>query len=169
MTDEENTQPTPSEDPVPAPIFDLAAWQKEHDDYNRRFIELLLENKTALFNVLAAAGIAIVDVTFDGYGDSGQIESIEAKGSDSDKIIDLPSVQIEIVTPIWGRPNVDRQTFSVGEAIEHLAYAFLRETHCGWENNDGAYGDFTFDVADRTISLDYHERYTETNYSHHSF
>ena len=31
-------------------------------------------------------------------------------------------------------------------------------THDGWENSDGAYGDFTFDVAERTITLDYNER-----------
>jgi hypothetical protein len=50
-----------------------------------------------------------------------------------------------------------------------LAYSFLRQTHEGWENNDGAFGDFTFDVAERSITLEYNERYTETNYSEHVF
>jgi hypothetical protein len=54
-------------------------------------------------------------------------------------------------------------------SIERLAYHLLERTHCGWENNDGAYGDFTFDVAERTITLDYNERYTASEYSQHVF
>ena len=42
--------------------------------------------------------------------------------------------------------------------VEQTAYDFLRETHRGWENNEGAYGDLHFDVNDRTITLDYNER-----------
>lgn len=53
--------------------------------------------------------------------------------------------------------------------IERLVYDLLTDTHCGWENNDGAYGDFTFDVAERTITLDHNERYTASEYSQHVF
>jgi hypothetical protein len=42
-------------------------------------------------------------------------------------------------------------------------------THDGWENSDGAYGDFTFDIAERTITLDYNERYMQSEYSQHLF
>ena len=55
------------------------------------------------------------------------------------------------------------------DAIEKLAYDFLEETHGGWENNDGAYGDITFDVATRTITLAYHERHMDSDYSEHVF
>jgi hypothetical protein len=149
------------------PIFDIAAWEQKQQEHNRRFDELLLANKTALFDALASVGIEIVDVNFDGYGDSGQIESIEAK--DGDNVIELPTTQIEIATPVWNSPEIHRQAMTVHDAIEHFVYELLRKTHDGWENDDGAYGGFTFDAADRTITLDYHERYTDTNYSHHSF
>lgn len=154
-------------EPARAPIFDIVAWEQKQQEHDRRFDELLLANKTALFDVLASTGIEIVDVNFDGYGDSGQIESIEAKGGDN--VIELPTTQIEIVTPVWDSPEIHRQTMTAHDAIEHLVYELLRKTHDGWEDNDGAYGDFTFDVADRTITLDYNERYIETDYSHHSF
>ncbi|MFT2095132.1 DUF6878 family protein [Acidiphilium multivorum] len=154
-------------EPERALIFDYAAWEQKQQEYDCRFDELLLANKTALFDVLSAAGIEIVDVNFDGYGDSGQIESMEAKGGDH--VIELPATQIDITMPVWDSLETHRQTMTVHDAIEHLVYAFLRKTHDGWANDDGAYGDFTFDVADRTITLDYHERYTDTNYSHHSF
>ena len=55
------------------------------------------------------------------------------------------------------------------EAIETLVYDVLNQTHGGWENNDGACGDFTFDVAERTITLDYNERHMESDYSQHVF
>ncbi len=53
------------------------------------------------------------------------------------------------------------------EAIETMSYALLESSHGGWENNDGAYGDFVFDVAAGTIALDYNERFsTSENYQH---
>ena len=129
--------------------------------------ELLPANKTALFDALAAAGIEIVTVLFDGYGDSGQIENIEAKAGDD--VVALPPGEVEIAAAVWGSSELERTGRAVREAIERLAYDFLEETHDGWENSDGAYGDFTFDVAERTITLDYNERHMESDYSQHVF
>jgi hypothetical protein len=39
----------------------------------------------------------------------------------------------------------------------------------GWEDNEGAYGEFTFDIANRKIKLDYNERYTGSHNSQHVF
>ena len=117
--------------------------------------------------MLAAAGVTVVVVTFDGYGDSGQIENIEAKADD--EVAALPSGEVEITSAVWGEAELDRTTMTVRDAIERLAYDFLQEAHDGWENSDGAYGDFTFDVAERTITLDYNERHMESDYSQHVF
>jgi len=153
MTD---TEPTP----------DPAAWDEKNRAHERRASEFLPANKTALFDVLAAAGITIVTVTFDGYGDSGQIENIEAKAG-KEEVIALPQTQIELAFPVWESLDVERRVQSVSEAIETLAYAFLNRSHQGWENDDGAYDEFTFDVAAQTITLDYNERYTSSeNYTH---
>ena len=40
---------------------------------------------------------------------------------------------------------------SLEAAIETLVYDYLETTHPGWEINDGAFGTFVFDVAERTI------------------
>ena len=118
-----------------------------------------------MFDSLTAAGIETVTVMFDGYGDSGQIERIDVEAGE--ETIPLPSDRIEIARTTWESPEIERQTQTVHEAIETLVYDFLRQTHSGWEINDGAYGEFTFDVAERTIKLDYNERYTSSeNYSH---
>jgi hypothetical protein len=142
-------------------------WQQQERELARITSEVLTLNKTALFDALAAAGITTVIVNFDGYGDSGQVEAIEARAGDEERA--LPAVEIAIASANWGSATVDRQTQPLREAIETLVYDVLDQTHGGWGNDDGACGDFTFDVAERTITLDYNERYVESNYSQHVF
>ena len=153
------------------PEFDMAAsvarFFAERDERNRRAEAVRPDNKTALFDALAAAGITLVTVTFDGSGDSVQIEDITAQSDD--RTVDLPQGEITIATVAWGTDKVTAISMGVEAAIEQLAYDFLSETHGGWENNDGAYGEFSFDVAARTITLDYNERYTATEFYSHEF
>ena len=155
-------------------IFDTATssrvasdWDAKGAAQDRLHAELQPQNQAALFDALAAAGITLIVVTFDGYGDSGQIENIEAKTGDA--VVAMPAGDVEIAEAIWDQPERRRSTVSIADAIERLAYDLLERTHCGWENNDGAYSDFTFDVAERTITLDYNERYTASEYSQHVF
>lgn len=124
-------------------------------------------NKVALFDALAAGGIITLVVSFDGYGDSGQIESVEARDEMGEAA--LPEVEIELASPTYDGQDVDRRTLPLARAVEELAYDLLEETHAGWENNDGAYGDFVFDVAERSIILDHHSRYTAVDSYTHEF
>ena len=152
---------------TPEPAADGAAFDQKQREYARRAEEIRAANKTVLFDSLAAAGIKTVTVFFDGYGDSGQIELIDVEAGEG--TILLPADQIEIARTTWESPEIERQTLTVREAIEALVYDFLRQTHDGWENSDGAYGEFTFDVAARTIKLDYNERYTSSEHYSHEF
>jgi hypothetical protein len=158
------TEPSPITPTAAAALTDRNVQYGEHD---RRNGELRPGNKTAVFDALAAAGLTVVVVTFDGYGDSGQIENIEAKIGN--EIVVLPSGEIEIAAAVWDHAEPERTVMSVHDAIERLAYDFLQDTHDGWENSDGAYGDFIFDVAERSITLDYNERHMESDFSRHSF
>ena len=147
-----------------APVPD---WETKSAEHERRDAELRPVNKTAVFDALAAAGITIVVVAFDGYGDSGQIENVEAKTGEA--LVALPSGEVEIASAVWDQAEPDRTAMTVHDAIERLVFEFLGMTHDGWENSDGGYGDFTFDVAERTITLDYNERYMQSEYSQHVF
>jgi len=148
-----------------APAIDGAAFDQKQREYACRAEEIRAANKAVLFDALAAAGVETVTVIFDGYGDSGQIERIDVEAGEG--TILLPSDRIEIARTTWESPEIERQTLTVHEAVETLAYDFLRQVHSGWEINEGAYGEFTFDVAERTIKLDYNERYTSSeNFSH---
>jgi hypothetical protein len=135
--------------------------------FNRVDTDTRPHNKAAVFDALAAAGITHVIVSFDGCGDSGQIESIEAKKGDD--IVDLPGPQIDIHRTHWGMSQPECLVLTLTDAVEQLAYDCLEDRHGGWENNEGAYGEFAFDVAARTITLDYNERYIETANDQHVF
>src|SRR3546814_13327159 len=89
-------------------------------------------------------------------GDSGQIEDIQAHAGD--QLADIPTTPVEIARLDFHATEPERLTEPLSEAIETLAYAFLEQTHGGWENNEGAFGEFVFDVAGETITLDYNER-----------
>jgi hypothetical protein len=124
-------------------------------------------NKDALFDALHSAGITSILVHFDGCGDSGQIEDIDVVVGDQPA--DFPPQSIALLRVDWGESEATQSQCSVRDAVETLAYDFLQETHAGWENNEGAYGDFTFDVAQRTITLDYNERIETSEYTQHIF
>ena len=153
--------------PTPDTTFDFAAWQTQERERARLAAEVMPGNKAAVFEILARAGITLVTVGFDGCGDSGQIESIDAYAGNT--AAELPSGEIELAELGLGGGKVERSAFTLRDAIEKLAYDFLEETHGGWEDNEGAYGEFTFDVATRTITLAYNERHMESDYSEHVF
>lgn len=143
---------------------DFTDYLARHAEHKRRLDECRPGNIAALFDALAASGITTVVVIFDGYGDSGQVESIDA--SDAQGEVALSECEIAFASPGDG-DAIEHTAMSLHDALEDLAYDLLRDTHAGWENNDGAYGEFTFDVAARTISLDHNERYTAIeSYSH---
>ena len=99
-------------EPTDVSVSPSDPWQQQERELARIASEVLPANKTALFDALAAAGITTVIVNFDGCGDSGQIEMIEAKAGDD--VVPLPTVEIEIASAVWGSATIDRQTRPVG-------------------------------------------------------
>ena len=116
---------------------------------------------------LMAAGITHVTVTFDGAGDSGQIESIGAWSGET--AVEFPETEIAYAALTWDDPEVEMRQLSLVDVVEQLAYDFLSDTHGGWENNDGAWGEFCFDAAARCIHLEFNERFTSSELYTHDF
>jgi hypothetical protein len=158
MTDDSST---------PGSGFHSTSWLVRDQEFVNLCKSTLSENKTALFDALAAARIDTVEVTFDGYADSGQVDEAVIDGESADA--DLRLINIEVARIEWGNPIVVRETLSVREAIEKLIYDLLQQTYRGWEINQGAYGDFLFDVSDRTITLNFNERIETSDYTRHVF
>ncbi|MDX2264791.1 MAG: hypothetical protein NW215_07445 [Hyphomicrobiales bacterium] len=125
-------------------------------------------NKAALFHALKPHGIALVIADFDGAGDSGQIETITALNAAKAET-SLPSVGLTLYMINQDASGQDTIEVALAEAIETLCYDFLEQTHSGWGNEDGAFGECCFDVEAGTITLDYNERRTEVDFSSHNF
>jgi hypothetical protein len=138
----------------------MAAYQ----NHQKVLAEANAINKTAVFDALAAAGIATVNVTFDGEGDSGQIEGIAADDSPN-----IPQVQIELQKTSWGTGRLESVQSPLRDAIEQLCYDFLEQQQDGWENNDGAFGEFIFNVARRSIELEFNARFSDSALFNYSF
>jgi hypothetical protein len=147
------TEPTLAA-PLRPSTVDFGAILAAHAERTARIEALRPGNKDRLFDGLMAVGITHVTVTFDGSGDSGQIESIGAWAGET--AVDFPATEIPYAALTW-------------DVVEQLAYDFLSDTHGGWENNDGAWGEFCFDAAARCIHLEFNERFTSSELTTHDF
>jgi hypothetical protein len=137
---------------------------KQYEEAQNKANEL---NKAAVFDVLAESGIQYVSVDFEGEGDDGQIEEVNA--SKNDQPVAMPESSLPFHVVAWGSETITSTTTPLSEAIERLCYDYLSQEHGGWENNDGGYGNFTFDVAARTINLDFNARYSDSTRHYHTF
>jgi hypothetical protein len=126
--------------------------------------------KEALIPQLRAGGIAAVEVTFDGAGDSGAVEDVlclDAAGG----TMACPSVMLELLpTPTRadvgddvGHGDVGKTSQALDAALEQLTYLALERHHPGWENNDGAYGQLVIDAGAGTFALDCSLRFIATD------
>jgi hypothetical protein len=122
-------------------------------------------NKAIVFEALSAAGITRIAVGFDGEGDQGQIEDAAAYAGDT--LVDLPATTVTLYGAPLRSDELTTIEMGLSEAVEALCYAYLEQENDGWENNDGAFGEFNFDVATREITLDFNGRFTD--YAHHTY
>lgn len=169
----------------------VSSYQAAIDDYAKREAEFrtlqasaLMKLKPILFGALKIAGIARVTVTFDGSGDSGQIESVEAYDIENNPV-ELPAETMTYPAAVMdaryepcaenrsGKQFVGydvreiEKTASISTIIEEIFWDFIGARHGGWENNDGGFGQCHFTVDEGVIRLEMNERYTETNYFEH--
>lgn len=152
---------------APTPTFDFAKWEAGQRARNELLDTIRPKNKAAIFAVLSEARITSVTVQFDGYGDSGGIENVHAEADGSE--IALPEGSVTLFTLGWRETEPTEKIMPLGDAIGHMVYELLGQTHGGWENNAGAYGEFIFDVAAETITLEFNMRFEDTELFEHTF
>jgi len=133
-----------------------------------------------LFDTLAQTKVFFIEVSFEGCGDSGQIESVDytdanGKGIDEaylDKVIVKGSAKTSYHK--WDEKTkklvkTEATEGKVREIIEEICYDKLGASHGGWEINEGSYGTFYFDVYTRKVRIEYNERIEEVRTSEESF
>jgi hypothetical protein len=146
---------------------DVSDFAQQYQNHAKALAEANLLNKTTVFDALIGLRISKVTVTFDGEGDSGQIEEVVAFVDEKSQRI--PEATIRFRDATWGREEGKVSEVSLYEGIKGLCYDYPSQEHGGWENNDGGYGDFTFDVAERLIVLDFNQRFSDSTCYHHAF
>lgn len=149
-----------------------------------------------LFERLTEAGITEVHITFDGCGDSGQIEGVAPWAGETE--VALPENEITWVhavhtygpapTPgastgpaiVADTPGAlvqgwedkwifNPKTAKLNDLLEDVVYDYMEQEHAGWENNDGAWGEFVFDTADRSIRYEHNTRIMESSLDTHEY
>ena len=84
--------------------------------HQQALAEIMSINKTTAFAALAMASITTVSVTFDGGGDSGQINEVLAKRNDTP--VELPGTQIEFQEIEWNGKRRAPSRCTLRDAIE---------------------------------------------------
>jgi len=145
-------------------------YQEEADEKKRNNRESLKEVCVTLFN----AGITSVEVHYDGYGDSGQIEDVLLfKGDKQLKEEEVASLGLPTSTIQEYNYNAknDENRYVTKECtlvtkIEDCAYDFLPG---GWEINEGSFGDLKINTETAKATLEHNYRIQETEYSEEEF
>jgi hypothetical protein len=121
----------------------IGEWEAE--EQRRR--DALPTRKATILAALEAAGIALVLITYDGEGDSGQIETITAMDA-------------------AGHPQPDslKAEVSPGKSLESelddFVWDILDAYHGGFENDGGGLGEIVINAAAGTVVLDHNDRLT---------
>lgn len=118
--------------------------------------------KVAVIPALRQAGIAKVEIRFDGSGDSGAVEEIVCLDA-ADSALACPETVLDPIPS--DRPDeADRaDPVLLPAALESLAYLALERHHPGWENNYGAGGQLDIDVEESSFVLECNVRFTDYN------
>jgi hypothetical protein len=127
------------------------------------------DHKDLIFDICEREGVKSFTVSFEGSGDSGQIEDVRL----DEKIRKLPVEGAKVSEGTqWVNGNsntVFRNATDLEDLITSVCYEVLENVCGGWENNDGAYGEFYFDAKKRKVQLDFNERVVESNLTEYRF
>ena len=123
----------------------IAEMQQAEERERRETINRLRDQILPQFRRL---GVANIEVSYSGYGDSGAIDGVQYRGP----------------TGI----RVDRATIpeKLIEDLESCVYSFLP---AGFEINDGGQGTLTIDVQLAKVAIQHQENYTESRDSTREF
>lgn len=106
-----------------------------------------------LLTKIKGKGIAKLNISFSGSGDSGDVDDVDYETNDG-----IKSWQLDINSKLI---NTEEDS-----AIKDMAYTWLSNNLLyDWVNNDGGSGTLNIDLSDFSWDLDYYERTT----NEHSF
>ena len=138
---------TPDEPSSLEPIIQdmLAQYAKAEQDRLAAMKHML---KSEILPQFAALGVANIEVSYSGYGDSGAIDGCQYRDSAGTRVD-----RTTIPTPLV-------------ESLENCVYEFLP---AGFEINDGGQGTLTIDILKCTVTIQHQENFTQSRDSAREF
>lgn len=132
-----------------------------------------VENIKQFCKLLSAYNVIRIEATYDGCGDSGDLDVINVITHPTPEQIDnslqmtsnaaaITTAEKRIGWRVWmsdvtNKPDALITKDMCDEFLDEL-FALLPG---GWEINDGSYGEIIVDVAEERINIEHNERYTE--------
>jgi hypothetical protein len=106
--------------------------------------------RTALIaTALKDLGADAATITYDGEGDSGQIEDISARTA--------ANAEVDLNVPLPDPGNPERFT-SLRNALNDLAWQALDALHSGYELGSGGFGEIVLSVRTATLTVEHSDR-----------
>ena len=109
----------------------------------KRAAEQRVETRAALLVELRALGVTSIEMQYEGYGDSGNVEEVLVS------------------------PDTITLTEEMRRRVEDFGWDFAYALSPGFENNEGGYGELTWALATDKIDVSHSNRYIETNTTEH--
>ena len=122
---------------------DKPSLSDELKNYRREKLANVRRQLPRVLTQLKNVGAVAAHISYDGCGDSGQIEDVTFADAEG-----------KAVDP-YGRIDFTE------DQIMDLFYDLLEVRYAGWENNDGAYGDFEWNLTDDKLLHTHNARFTD--------
>lgn len=154
--------------------------------------DMLEPNILLIIDMLRSIGIAKLDVSYYGGGDSGQVEEYNATPQITNiseyhvfqyglrsqityghRALTDPYFQPQCSAAVWNYSQLDSslKPVSLSSAVEEIWYTLLEHYFPGWEINEGSFGNLIFvidpDQEGVYVSLDHNQHFLET--TNHQF
>lgn len=124
----------------------------------------------AVLSLCRASNYERIIVTFDGCGDSGQVENMDFQFNDSMPPKHPATRSIGVFDVRQGsvyrndrwEPVIKQEELTLENAIEIVTYDILGATIGGWEIDSGTFGTINYDIPTGVIRCDYEARASNT-------
>lgn len=132
-----------------------------------------IENEKRLAAAFLLYGITSASVTFDGSGDSGQIDSVTLMRGSELFTEDYPvtlyvqgPTQFNPETKAWERSAITETEFPLTAAVQRHVDDALDNSSVDWYNNDGGFGHWEW-TAQHGLEFSIDQRVVESHTAHY--
>lgn len=126
-------------------------------------------DREAIFVALRAAGVQRAVASYCGSGDEGGPDGVRFELPDDGTLEDNLTVLQHRTDHQWikeaWQASTELEVRSLDDAITDLAMELVEQHNGGWEDNDGASGEVTFDTADGSVVIEHNAYYIDSDRS----